>query len=139
MPLDAGALRGSYSTTRRDGLYAEFHADGSLKLYGYFVNAPDGSCVRRMALGISSDRAAATFEDMTLSRFPEDGDPPEAEALDEWARGWIGEIERAAAGVRCCSFCQKRQAEVRKLIAGPTQYICDACVRLCSDILETQP
>ncbi|HYA31634.1 MAG TPA: ClpX C4-type zinc finger protein, partial [Thermodesulfovibrionales bacterium] len=30
-----------------------------------------------------------------------------------------------------CSFCGKGQDEVRKLIAGPTVYICDECVELC--------
>ena len=35
-----------------------------------------------------------------------------------------------------CSFCGKHQDDVRKLIAGPTVYICDECVVLCSDIIE---
>jgi len=35
-----------------------------------------------------------------------------------------------------CSFCGKSQKEVKKLIAGPTVYICDECVGLCNDILE---
>ena len=34
-----------------------------------------------------------------------------------------------------CSFCDKRQAEVARLIAGPTVYICDECVGTCSDAL----
>ena len=34
-----------------------------------------------------------------------------------------------------CSFCGKTQREVRKLIAGPTVYICDECVGLCVDII----
>jgi ATP-dependent Clp protease ATP-binding subunit ClpX len=34
-----------------------------------------------------------------------------------------------------CSFCNKDQAVVRKLIAGPTVYICDECVEVCNDIL----
>jgi ATP-dependent Clp protease ATP-binding subunit ClpX len=34
-----------------------------------------------------------------------------------------------------CSFCTKQQHEVKKLIAGPDVYICDECVKLCSDIL----
>ena len=35
-----------------------------------------------------------------------------------------------------CSFCGKSQHEVKKLIAGPTVYICNECVRLCLDILD---
>ncbi|RME20961.1 MAG: ATP-dependent Clp protease ATP-binding subunit ClpX, partial [Deltaproteobacteria bacterium] len=35
-----------------------------------------------------------------------------------------------------CSFCGKGQREVRKLIAGPTVYICDECIALCNEILQ---
>ena len=37
-----------------------------------------------------------------------------------------------------CSFCNKSQAEVRKLIAGPSVYICDECVDLCKDIIREE-
>ncbi len=37
-----------------------------------------------------------------------------------------------------CSFCGKGQEEVRKLIAGPSVYICDECVELCNDILRDE-
>ncbi|GKT11636.1 MAG: ATP-dependent Clp protease ATP-binding subunit ClpX [Thiomicrorhabdus sp.] len=37
-----------------------------------------------------------------------------------------------------CSFCGKTQDEVRKLIAGPSVYICDECVELCNDILREE-
>ena len=35
-----------------------------------------------------------------------------------------------------CSFCGKNQAEVKKLIAGPSVYICDECVSLCNDVIK---
>ena len=35
-----------------------------------------------------------------------------------------------------CSFCGKSQHEVRKLIAGPTVFICDECVDICTDVVE---
>ena len=35
-----------------------------------------------------------------------------------------------------CSFCNKDQSDVRKLIAGPTVFICDECVELCMDIIR---
>ena len=35
-----------------------------------------------------------------------------------------------------CSFCGKSQHEVRKLIAGPTVFVCDECVELCMDIVD---
>ncbi len=37
-----------------------------------------------------------------------------------------------------CSFCGKNQREVRKLIAGPTVYICDECIELCNDIIAEE-
>ena len=37
-----------------------------------------------------------------------------------------------------CSFCGKSQHEVRKLIAGPTVFICDECVSICDDIIDDE-
>jgi ATP-dependent Clp protease ATP-binding subunit ClpX len=37
-----------------------------------------------------------------------------------------------------CSFCGKSQREVRKLIAGPTVYICDECIKLCNEIIAEE-
>ena len=37
-----------------------------------------------------------------------------------------------------CSFCGKSQHEVRKLIAGPSVFICDECVKLCNDIIREE-
>jgi ATP-dependent Clp protease ATP-binding subunit ClpX len=41
-------------------------------------------------------------------------------------------------GNLCCSFCGKNQREVKKLIAGPTVYICDECIELCNDIISEE-
>ncbi len=41
-------------------------------------------------------------------------------------------------GMLSCSFCSKTQKEVRKLIAGPTVYICDECISLCNDIIAEE-
>jgi ATP-dependent Clp protease ATP-binding subunit ClpX len=50
--------------------------------------------------------------------------------------------EKASSGEKLlyCSFCGKSQHEVRKLIAGPSVFICDECIELCNDIIreETQ-
>ena len=35
-----------------------------------------------------------------------------------------------------CSFCGKSQAEVKKLVAGPSVFICNECILLCNDILH---
>ncbi len=45
---------------------------------------------------------------------------------------------RDDSGDLCCSFCGKSQKEVRKLIAGPTVYICDECIELCNDIIAEE-
>jgi ATP-dependent Clp protease ATP-binding subunit ClpX len=42
------------------------------------------------------------------------------------------------SGKLLCSFCGKSQHEVRKLIAGPSVYICDECVDLCNDIIREE-
>ncbi|HQJ31616.1 MAG TPA: ClpX C4-type zinc finger protein, partial [Syntrophales bacterium] len=39
-------------------------------------------------------------------------------------------------GILYCSFCGKNQNEVRKLVAGPTAYICDECIELCRCIVQ---
>ncbi len=41
-------------------------------------------------------------------------------------------------GKLTCSFCGKNQDDVRKLIAGPTVYICDECIELCNDIIAEE-
>ncbi len=41
-------------------------------------------------------------------------------------------------GNLCCSFCGKSQKEVKKLIAGPSVYICDECIALCNDIITEE-
>ncbi len=46
--------------------------------------------------------------------------------------------EKETNGTLYCSFCGKSQHEVRKLIAGPTVFICDECVRLCMDIIREE-
>ena len=43
-----------------------------------------------------------------------------------------------AKNILYCSFCGKSQHEVRKLIAGPTVFICDECVELCMDIIREE-
>jgi ATP-dependent Clp protease ATP-binding subunit ClpX len=47
-------------------------------------------------------------------------------------------IERKDNQTLCCSFCGKSQKEVKKLIAGPTVYICDECIGLCNDIIAEE-
>jgi hypothetical protein len=62
-------------------------------------------------------RSAKLFARMSLFRRPR---PPRQPATEEVLR---------------CSFCNKTQRQVRKLIAGPAVHICDACVEVCVDII----
>ncbi len=47
-------------------------------------------------------------------------------------------VEKREGQSLCCSFCGKSQKEVKKLIAGPTVYICDECIGLCNDIIAEE-
>ena len=44
----------------------------------------------------------------------------------------------SSSGTLTCSFCGKTQREVKKLIAGPSVYICDECIDLCNDIIREE-
>ena len=46
--------------------------------------------------------------------------------------------KRGSSNSLFCSFCGKKQTEVAKLIAGPAVYICDECIRLCSEIIDEE-
>ncbi len=53
-----------------------------------------------------------------------------------WPQGRRRTTKPRKFGARCsCSFCGKRQDQVRKLVAGPGVWICDNCVALCVEIL----
>jgi len=51
---------------------------------------------------------------------------------------WFVMSEKNNKNILYCSFCGKSQHEVRKLIAGPTVFICDECVELCMDIIKEE-
>ncbi|MCA3017679.1 MAG: ATP-dependent Clp protease ATP-binding subunit ClpX, partial [Rhodocyclaceae bacterium] len=46
--------------------------------------------------------------------------------------------EKTGEKLLYCSFCGKSQHEVRKLIAGPSVFICDECIDLCNDIIREE-
>jgi ATP-dependent Clp protease ATP-binding subunit ClpX len=49
-----------------------------------------------------------------------------------------GKYGQDGQGILFCSFCGKNQNEVKKLVAGPTAYICDECIELCRSIVEEE-
>ena len=50
----------------------------------------------------------------------------------------ISDSDVTGNGTLYCSFCGKSQHEVRKLIAGPSVYVCDECVELCNEIIREE-
>ena len=50
----------------------------------------------------------------------------------------MSKVSSGGQNTLSCSFCGKSQYEVRKLIAGPTVFICDECVELCMDIIREE-
>ena len=47
-------------------------------------------------------------------------------------------VSKTSSDKLSCSFCGKTQDDVKKLIAGPSVYICNECVDLCNDIIEEE-
>jgi hypothetical protein len=50
--------------------------------------------------------------------------------------GWLPRVMRGKMPITC-SFCGRTEGAVRKMIAGPSAYICDECVDLCNEIFES--
>jgi len=68
-----------------------------------------------------------------------------ATALEEtlkkaYGDGWDAHIPKFVEEPQssCCSFCSKEQHEVKKLVAGPSVFICDECVELCRGIVAAE-
>jgi hypothetical protein len=77
----------------------------------------------------------ACFQRFSPTRIKTSGASPAAGGkLDLLEIDVKGTPEKAPPTLSC-AFCGKPQREVRKLIAGPTVYICDECINLCCDII----
>ena len=61
---------------------------------------------------------------------------PANEGRDAWLMTTRGKHDDGK--MLYCSFCGKSQHEVRKLIAGPSVFVCDECVELCNDIIREE-
>lgn len=131
------SLPQGYQKDKKKGLYAEFGRDGALTHYGCYE---DGKPVG-WQLHLDQKKSGGRAERRDEERFPDindndgEGDPV---PFDEWAKKWIDSISDAGSYILKCSFCGKKQAEVRKLIAGPSVYICNECIDLCGEILSEE-
>jgi hypothetical protein len=65
-------------------------------------------------------------------------DAAQSGALDARVLSAAGAMASEPSNTLYCSFCGKSQHEVRKLIAGPTVFICDECVGECNGIIENE-
>ncbi len=137
MKIDPSFLPAGYSTTERDGLYAEFYEDGQLRHLGYYE---DGALAdRSWALYLERGRRGRV-ERTTTWRYNEsierEAGVSDEEHFEEWVKQWIRTIYGGAGQYHLyCSFCGKSQQEVARLIAGPFVYICNECVQFCNEVL----
>lgn len=147
--IDKSLLPDDYNTSKdEDGFYAEFYEDGQLAHYGYYS---DGELDDRWALYVEPDGNGAFAQKTVTVDFSveEERDsnnghhpeltPEEEEEYEEFVTHWVARIHEDGPTVTPrCSFCEKTSHEVRKLIAGPTTYICDECVNFCQEILSEE-
>lgn len=143
MKLDRSLLPEGVSFDRKEGLYARLGPEGQVLHLGVYQNG-----VRKpgtWALDVAPDGSHARVEQLLVHEWrpgvddPDQDEPPPS--LRQWAVEWMEKIadtmkDRPFAMV--CSFCGKSQSEVRKLIAGPSVFICDECIALCNDILSEE-
>ena len=52
---------------------------------------------------------------------------------------WRKKDKHSSQTILRCSFCNKSQHDVRKMVAGPKVQICDECVEICVSVLSDQP
>ena len=84
------------------------------------------------------DRASRTAIEIRHRDFSGARDEGAGDPLQLFLDSKESDYRRRADRALVCSFCQKANHEVRKLIAGPGSYICDECVKLCSEIIAEQ-
>jgi len=124
-----------------DGLIAEVDGDGSLVSFGFYAQ---GQLQIGGAITPGEPRGHTIIHQ--IESFPTElseqhGKMPLGLTADELFRAWldalIARVRMAASDRKAiyCSFCAKAQNEVKKIIAGPSVYICDECVGLCNDII----
>jgi hypothetical protein len=136
LKIDKSFLTEPYSTENKEGLFAEFSKDGQLLHFAFYRNGTvDGA-----ALFLEPGKELGFAQSITTDEYKHHAD--DDEDFEEWVSNWIEEINlcaiRELEDFRRCSFCDKSQEEVVKLIAGPTSYICEECIVLCCTIMNEE-
>jgi hypothetical protein len=128
MRIDASLLPRGWQSEVREGLYAELGPDGQLAHVGFYAGGEPVGWVMDLDPVAGTGRLTKT-EVVAFEPGEDDGD------LASWVASWLPRIAVSDGGRLSCGFCEKKQHEVAKLIAGPSSYICNECVALCHEIL----
>ena len=139
-----GDLPEGFQFQQKDGLYAEADSEGTVKHVGFYQNGnPVGW---QLDLDCKNFTGHTQLIETKENRFP--GEPYEKDELDVMQEDFRTFVERytflikrkaddllSPGTILRCSFCEKSNKEVRKIICGPEVMICNECIELCSDIL----
>jgi ribosome modulation factor len=133
MQFDQTWLGPEFLSDRREPLSAEFDDSGELLRFGF------QDATRSISVDVVGRRATTTTT--SVEDFPEE--EADVVQLSEWLSGWRDAVRQAAnpptaMPTWACAFCGKTRSEVRKLIAGPSVFICDECVDLCHEIVSEE-
>jgi hypothetical protein len=115
----------------QDGLYAEQRPDGTLGSVAFWRAG------HRLAELVVDDGQASW---RTIEHFHADDsdDPDDPDGFRQWLEGIpLQRLRDLLAGTQRCAFCEKTSTEVKKLVMGPRVGICNECVALCAEILDT--
>lgn len=117
---------------RTTGIFAEKRLDGSIASVAYWREGT-------MRTGIVfSDTAWWIQTNEYFTTDDEEADDDVATQRRDWlAAVAFPAVRHAADRTQTCAFCEKTNAEVAKLIMGPRGGICNECVALCNNILES--
>ncbi len=117
-----------------DGLHATELADGTLASVSFWRA---GHCLAELVLG---DTQASWRTIQEFAPLLDGEEPADPDGFRRWLEGVpLQRLGDLARGTRRCAFCEKTSAEVTKLVMGPTVGICNECVALCAEIIDTRP
>src|SRR5438093_1508814 len=100
--------------------------DKDISLY---INSPGGSVTAGMAIYDTMQYVKADVSTICMGQ---------AASMGALLLAAGAPRTREGSGTPKCSVCSKSQNDVRKLLAGPTVYICDECIELCNDIIAEE-